>query len=66
MGGLNRLGEIATGTPEELYVAVDNILKEAPANFIFGADCTIPNTTNWETLRAIIQKAHTYRTGKVF
>jgi uroporphyrinogen decarboxylase len=63
MGGLNRQGEIATGTPEELNIAVDNVLKNAPANFILGADCTIPNTTSLETLRAIIQKAHTYRTG---
>ena len=61
MGGLNRLGEIAKGTPEELHAAVDKLLKDAPANFILGADCTIPNTTNWETLRSIIQKAHTYR-----
>ena len=61
MGGLNRLAEIANGTTEELHVAVEKALKEAPANFILGADCTIPNTTNWETLRSIIQKAHTFR-----
>jgi uroporphyrinogen decarboxylase len=64
MGGLNRLGEIAKGTPEELHAAVDKALKEAPANFILGADCTIPNTTDWKILRTVIQKAHTYRTGK--
>ena len=62
MGGLDRLAEIAKGTPEELHAAVDKALQTAPANFILGADCTIPNTTNWETLRAIIQKAHTSRT----
>jgi uroporphyrinogen decarboxylase len=61
MGGLNRLAEIAKGTPEELYAAVDKALSDAPANFILGADCTIPNSTNWETLRTIIQKAHTFR-----
>jgi uroporphyrinogen decarboxylase len=62
MGGLNRLAEIAQGTPEELDAAVDKALNEAPANFIFGADCTVPGNTDWETLRSIIQKAHTYRT----
>jgi len=61
MGGLNRLGEIAKGTLGELHAAVDLALKEAPANFILGADCTIPGNTNWETIRSVIQKAHTYR-----
>jgi uroporphyrinogen decarboxylase len=61
MGGINRLGEIAKGTPEELHAAVDKALEEAPANFILAADCTIPNTTDWETLRSVIQKAHIWR-----
>ena len=61
MGGLNRLAEISKGTKDELDVAVEKVLKNAPTNFILGADCTIPNTTEWETLRLIIQKAHTYR-----
>jgi len=64
MGGLNRLSEIAKGTSEELHAAVDKVLKDAPPNFILGADCTIPNTTNWETLRSLIQKTHTYRSKK--
>ncbi len=61
MGGLNRMGTIARGTPEEIKEAVDEALMSAPANYILGADCTVPGTTNWETLRSIIQQAHTYR-----
>jgi uroporphyrinogen decarboxylase len=60
MGGLNRKAEIAGGTPEELHAAVDQALKVAPPNFILGADCTIPNTTDWDILRSVIQRAHTY------
>ncbi len=61
MGGLNRVGTIALGTLEELKEAVDEALMNAPANYILGADCTVPNTTDWETLRSVIQQAHTYR-----
>ena len=61
MGGLNRLGTIAKGTLEELKEAVDKALNDAPANYILGADCTVPNTTAWETLRTVIQRAHVYR-----
>ncbi len=62
MGGLNRLGEIAKGNPDDIKAAVNNALKNAPSNFILGADCTVPGTTKWETLRSVIQQAHTYRT----
>lgn len=61
MGGLNRLGEIAKGSPEEIRTATDNALQNAPSNFILGADCTVPGTTTWETLRTVIQRAHVYR-----
>ncbi|MDR1171846.1 MAG: hypothetical protein LBL24_05260 [Bacteroidales bacterium] len=61
MGGLNRLGTIARGTPEEIAEAVDETMADAPSNFILGADCTVPNTVNWETLRSVIRQAHTYR-----
>jgi uroporphyrinogen decarboxylase len=59
---LSTQGMEVNGLPtEELHAAVDKALMEAPANFILGADCTIPNTTDWETLRTVIQKAHTFR-----
>ncbi|MDR2037852.1 MAG: hypothetical protein LBQ60_08010 [Bacteroidales bacterium] len=61
MGGLNRLHEIAKGTPEKVIAAADNALKAAPANYIFGADCTVPAGTDWNLLRSVIQQAHHYR-----
>lgn len=60
-GGLERLGIIATGTTEEAKKAVDEVLANAPANFILGADCTIPGTTDYDKLRAVIEYTHTWR-----
>lgn len=60
-GGLERLGVIATGTVEEAKAQVDKVLKNAPANFILGADCTVPGETDWDKLRAIIDYAHDWR-----
>lgn len=60
-GGLERLGVIANGSIEEAKKAVDEVLENAAPNFILGADCTVPGTTNWENLRAVIDYAHTWR-----
>ena len=60
-GGLERLGTIATGSVEEAKKAVDKVLENAAPNFILGADCTVPGTTDWEKLRAVIDYAHTWR-----
>ena len=60
-GGLERLGVIATGTVEEAKAQVDKVLENAPANFILGADCTVPGETDWDKLRAIIDYAHDWR-----
>ena len=60
-GGLERLGAIANGSLEEAKKAVDEVLENASPNFILGADCTVPGTTDWEKLRAVIDYAHTWR-----
>ncbi len=60
-GGLERLGVIAKGSVEEAKAEVDKVLENASPNFILGADCTVPGTTDWETLRAVIDYAHTWR-----
>lgn len=60
-GGLERLGVIANGSVEEAKKAVDEVLQNAAPNFILGADCTVPGTTDWEKLRAVIDYAHTWR-----
>ena len=67
-GGLERLGVIANGSIEEAKAAVDKVLENASPNFILGADCTVPGTTDWDKLRAVIDYAHnwrkTHQTGK--
>lgn len=60
-GGLDRLGIIANGTLEEAKAEVDKILENAPDNFILGADCTVPSSTDYDKLRAVIDYAHNWR-----
>jgi uroporphyrinogen decarboxylase len=58
MGGLERLGVLATGAPADIRRAAQDVLAEAPARFILGADCTVPSETPWDNLRAAIAVAH--------
>lgn len=60
-GGLDRLGVIANGSLEEAKAAVDKVLENAPDNFILGADCTVPSSTDYDKLRAVIDYAHNWR-----
>ncbi len=62
MGGLNRLGIVSTGSPEEVRKAALEVLEDAPANMILGADCTVSAKTPIENLRTAIRTAHEYRT----
>jgi len=62
MGGLNRLGTVSTGSPEEVRKAALEVLADAPANVILGADCTVSSKTPIENLRTAIRTAHEYRT----
>jgi len=61
MGGLNRLGILSTGNPEEVKQATLEVLKDAPANMILSADCTVNRQTPMENLQAAINAAHEYR-----
>ena len=61
MGGLNRLGILSTGSPEEVKKAALEALQDAPANVILGADCTVSSKTPRENLRMAIRTAHEYR-----
>jgi uroporphyrinogen decarboxylase len=61
MGGLDRLGVLAKGTEEEAKAAADKVLSDAPANFILGADCTVPGDVPYQKLRAVIDYAHDWR-----
>ncbi|MDQ1300595.1 MAG: uroporphyrinogen decarboxylase [Chloroflexota bacterium] len=61
MGGLERKGILATGTPEEASGAALAALRQKSARFILGADCTVPGVTSWDNLRAAVETAHSYR-----
>jgi uroporphyrinogen decarboxylase len=61
MGGLDRLGVIATGRADEIRAVVEAVLAEAPPRCILGADCTVPTATPWENLREAIRAAHACR-----
>ena len=62
MGGLARLGILSTGSPEQVRNAALSALKDAPANVILGADCTVNPKTPMENLRMAIRTAHEYIT----
>ncbi len=61
MGGLDRHGVVAHGTPDEIRAVTREVLATAPERFILGADCTLPSETDWGNLRAAIDTAHMYR-----
>jgi uroporphyrinogen decarboxylase len=61
MGGLDRLGAIATGSEAQIRAEVEAVLRHAPERFILGADCTVPAETPWRNLRTAIEAAHAWR-----
>ena len=61
MGGLDRHRILSTGSQEEVRKATLAVLKDAPANFILGADCTVSLQTPIENLKVAIRTAHEYR-----
>ena len=60
MGGMERKGVLATGTPEQVRQAAEDVLRSAPDRFILAADCTVPSETPWDNLKAAIDAAHNY------
>lgn len=61
LGGMQRWGALYKGTLEEAKAEVDAILREAPANFIFGADDSLPNDSDPEKVRRLVDYIHTWR-----
>jgi uroporphyrinogen decarboxylase len=58
MGGLDRHGVLTTGSLEQIEGEVKRVLKDAPKQFILGADCTVPGDLEWSRLRQAISVAH--------
>ena len=63
MGGLDRLGALATGSQQEVRQAVEAALQSAPTRTILAADCTVPGETPWDNLKLAIDIAHSWRGG---
>jgi len=60
MGGLDRHGVIVTGDDYEIKNTIDEVLANAPKDFILGANCTLPNDVEWGNIKTAIQNSHEY------
>ena len=58
MGGMDRHGVIAKGTPAQVEAEIRQVLKNSPRQMILGADCTVEADTNWDQLAQAISVAH--------
>lgn len=61
LGGLEQRGALYKGNLEEAKAEVDRILEVAPDNFIFGADDSLPNDSDPEKIRQLVDYIHTWR-----
>lgn len=61
LGGLEQRGALYKGSLEEAKAEVDRILEAAPDNFIFGADDSLPNDSDPEKIRQLVDYIHTWR-----
>ena len=71
MGGIERLGTIASGTPAQVKTLAEDVLATASSElakdtehlsregaFILAADCTLPPDVNWDNIKTAITAAH--------
>jgi uroporphyrinogen decarboxylase len=58
MGGMDRHGILASGTPQQVEAEIKRVVKSAPKQFILAADCTVESNTDWNRLRQAISVAH--------
>ncbi len=58
MGGLDRLGTIASGSRDEIKKAVAAECSHKSTKFLLGADCTVPSDIDWDNLKTAITAAH--------
>lgn len=58
MGGMDRHGVIASGTPAQLEAEIRKVVKRASGQMILGADCTVAGDTDWARIRHAIAVAH--------
>jgi uroporphyrinogen decarboxylase len=58
MGGMDRHGILATGTPEQIRREAQDVIRDAAPAFALGADCTVPSDIPLGNLKAAIDTAH--------
>jgi len=58
MGGMDRHGIIATGSPAEVEDKIREFVKAAPKPVMVGADCTVEANTDWNRIKQAISVAH--------
>ena len=61
MGGIDRHGALSTGTPAEVKKVVEQVLKDAPAQIVLGANCTVRTDIPIQNLQIAIKTAHEFR-----
>ncbi len=61
MGGMDRHGVIAKGTPSQVKIATEKMLANAPAKTIISGNCTVASDTPIENIRTAIEVAHRFR-----
>lgn len=61
LGGINNHGVIYNGSLDEAKAEADQILENAPANIIIGADDSLPNDIDLEKIRKLVDYIHTWR-----
>jgi len=58
MGGMDRHGVLATGTPAQVETEIRRVVSNSPQSFLLGADCTVEADTDWSRLKHAISIAH--------
>jgi uroporphyrinogen decarboxylase len=59
-GGLEKRGPISKDSKNSLIYTVSSVLKNAPEQFILGAECALLGTIDWKMVRMAIDLAHGY------
>jgi uroporphyrinogen decarboxylase len=62
MGGMEKRGVLTYGTREQIEQTVEHCLRDAPDQFILGADCTFPSDIDWDSIRTAISTTHHWHT----
>ena len=60
MGGMQKRGIMASGTPDEISSEVSRVLSQAPEKFVLGASCTLPGDIDLANIKTAIDTAHRY------